>query len=500
MPDIRSEDREVQQYRTPPYSKEAEDGVLGALLIDNNTFDLIGGKIDSEDFYDYGNRLIFENIKRLLSQGKPADILTVHDILREGGLEKETGGLEYLNRLADYSPGAANVLRYAEIIRDRSIRRRLITTGNDIINDSMNPGAREAKDLLDEAQAKVLRISEDLSRSSSGFQKIDAVLADYTDHLRELSEIDNPSNVSGTSTGFPDLDRMTSGMHDGQLIIIAGRPAMGKTALATNMAYNVAEYMSHDKNMDPKSKGVAFFSLEMSADQLASRILATVTQTNGHKMRTGELDNAEFTRIAAAVRELEKIPLYIDDTPGLNINTIRTRARRLKRNKGLGLIVIDYIQLIVGSGSKKNEGNRVQELSEISRGLKILAKELNVPVIALSQLNRGVEQRDDKRPVMSDLRESGSIEQDADIVMFVYRENYYIQNEEPKQKAGETPEHLQHRMEEWQQRVRATANIGEVIIGKQRHGPTGTVQLFWNGDFAQFGNLTKEEYLPEQVG
>lgn len=227
MPDIRSEDREVQQYRTPPYSKEAEDGVLGALLIDNNTFDLIGGKIDSEDFYDYGNRLIFENIKRLLSQGKPADILTVHDILREGGLEKETGGLEYLNRLADYSPGAANVLRYAEIIRDRSIRRRLITTGNDIINDSMNPGAREAKDLLDEAQAKVLRISEDLSRSSSGFQKIDAVLADYTDHLRELSEIDNPSNVSGTSTGFPDLDRMTSGMHDGQLIIIAGRPAMG---------------------------------------------------------------------------------------------------------------------------------------------------------------------------------------------------------------------------------------------------------------------------------
>ena len=275
---------------------------------------------------------------------------------------------------------------------------------------------------------------------------------------------------------------------------------MGKTALATNMAYNVAEYMSHEKNLDPKSKGVAFFSLEMSADQLAGRILATVTQTNGHKMRTGELDNAEFTRIAAAVRELERIPLYIDDTPGLNINTIRTRARRLKRNKGLGLIVIDYIQLIVGSGSKNNEGNRVQELSEISRGLKILAKELNVPVIALSQLNRGVEQRDDKRPVMSDLRESGSIEQDADIVMFVYRENYYIQNEEPKQKAGETPEHLQNRLEEWQQRVRATANIGEVIIGKHRHGPTGTVQLFWNGDFAQFGNLTKEEYLPEQVG
>ena len=271
---------------------------------------------------------------------------------------------------------------------------------------------------------------------------------------------------------------------------------MGKTALATNIAYNVAEFMSHDKSVDPKSRGVAFFSLEMSADQLAGRILSTVTQTPGHKMRTGELDNAEFTRIAAAVRELETIPLYIDDTPGLNINAIRTRARRLKRNKGLGLIVIDYIQLIMGTGSKKTEGNRVQELSEISRGLKILAKELNVPVIALSQLNRGVEQRDDKRPVMSDLRESGSIEQDADIVMFVFRENYYIQNEEPKQRSGETPEHLQNRMEEWQKRIRETANLGEVIIGKQRHGPTGTVKLFWNGEFAQFGNLVKEEYLP----
>ena len=238
----------------------------------------------------------------------------------------------------------------------------------------------------------------------------------------------------------------------------------------------------------------------MSADQLASRIISTVTQTIAHKMRSGELDNAEFTRIAAAVRELENIPLYSDDTPGLTINSIRTRARRLKRNKGLGLIIIDYIQLIMGSGSKKTEGNRVQELSEISRGLKILAKELNLPVIALSQLNRGVEQRDDKRPLMSDLRESGSIEQDADSVMFIYRENYYLQNEEPQQKASETPEHLQKRHEEWEARVRATQNISEVIIGKNRHGSTGTIQLFWNGEFTQFGNLAKEEYLPDQIG
>ena len=257
--------------------------------------------------------------------------------------------------------------------------------------------------------------------------------------------------------------------------------------------------MSREKSIDPKEKGVAFFSLEMSSDELASRILSTVTQTPGQNMRTGELNNAEFTRIAAAVRELESIPLYIDDSPGLTINAIRTRARRLKRTKGLGLIVIDYIQLISGS-SKRGEVNRVQELSEISRGLKILAKELDVPVVALSQLNRGVESRDDKRPLMSDLRESGSIEQDADVVMFVFRENYYIHNEEPKQKQNETPEHLQQRIAEWQKRDRETANLAEVIIGKQRHGPVGTVKLFWNGQYAQFGNLANEEALPEQIG
>jgi len=274
---------------------------------------------------------------------------------------------------------------------------------------------------------------------------------------------------------------------------------MGKTALATNIAYNVADFMLHDKRIKPNDKGVAFFSLEMSSDQLAARILSTITHTSGHKMRTGELDNAEFTRIATAVRELEKIPLYIDDTPGLTVNAIRTRARRLKRSKGLGLIIIDYIQFIMGSGKQK-DGNRVQELSEISRGLKILAKELDVPVIAISQLNRGVESREDKRPIMSDLRESGSIEQDADIVMFIYREHYYLQNEEPKQKQNETAERLQQRLEEWEARKRAVQNIAEVIVGKQRHGPTGTLKLFWNAEHAEFGNLAKEEYLPNQIG
>ena len=482
-----------------PQNLEAEQALLGAVLANNKAFERISEFLKPLAFCRCHSQPKFiEVIAKLIQRGHVADVITLKNYFEQEGTLNEVGGHQYLVKLADSASPLTNAEYYAQFIYDKYLRRELINTGYEIVNEAMKEDLdSDATSQIEMAEKKLFDLSNE-GDSQGGFTDFATALTSSLSHIEAAYQKDG--KISGLPTQLDALDNKTGGLNNSDLIIIAGRPAMGKTALATNMAYNVAEYMSHDKNMDPKSKGVAFFSLEMSADQLASRILATVTQTNGHKMRTGELDNAEFTRIAAAVRELEKIPLYIDDTPGLNINTIRTRARRLKRNKGLGLIVIDYIQLIVGSGSKKNEGNRVQELSEISRGLKILAKELNVPVIALSQLNRGVEQRDDKRPVMSDLRESGSIEQDADIVMFVYRENYYIQNEEPKQKAGETPEHLQHRMEEWQQRVRATANIGEVIIGKQRHGPTGTVQLFWNGDFAQFGNLTKEEYLPEQVG
>ncbi len=481
-----------------PQNIEAEQALLGAILANNKAFEKVSEFLKPQHFADPIHQKIFEVISKLITRGHIADVITLKNYFEQEGTLNDVGGAKYLIKLADSSTPLTNAEYYAQFIYDKYLRRELISTGFDIVNNAAKEDLdSDANDQIEQAERRLFELSNQ-GDVNGGFVDFADALTSSLGHIEQAYQKDG--KISGLPTALDALDNKIGGLNNSDLLIIAGRPAMGKTALATNIAYNVADYMLHAKDLDEKSKGVAFFSLEMSADQLATRILSTVTQTNGHKMRTGELDNAEFTRIAAAVRELEKIPLYIDDTPGLNINTIRTRARRLKRNKGLGLIVIDYIQLINGTGSKRSEGNRVQELSEISRGLKIMAKELNLPVIALSQLNRGVEQRDDKRPLMSDLRESGSIEQDADIVMFVYRENYYLKNEEPQQKPSETPEHLQKRMEEWEARVRATNNIGEVIIGKQRHGPTGTVQLFWNGDYAQFGNLAKEEYLPDRIG
>ena len=481
-----------------PKSIEAEQALLGAILANNKTFEKVSEFLRPEHFADPIHAKIFDIISKLITRGHVADTVTLKNYFEQDGSLDEVGGYKYLIKLADSATPLTNAEYYAQFIYDKYLRRELIATGFEIANNAAKEDLdSDASEQIENAEKRLFDLANQ-GESSTGFIEFSTALTDSVKRIESAYQKDG--KISGLPTGLDALDAITGGLNDSDLIIIAGRPAMGKTALATNIAYNVADFLAHDKNTPAKNKGVAFFSLEMSADQLASRILSTVTQTNGHKMRTGELETAEFTRIAAAVRELEQIPLYIDDTPGLNINTIRTRARRLKRNKGLGLIVIDYIQLINGTGSKRSEGNRVQELSEISRGLKILAKELQVPVIALSQLNRGVESRDDKRPLMSDLRESGSIEQDADIVMFVFRENYYIKNEEPKPKAGELPEHLQKRLDDWKARLAATQNIAEVIIGKQRHGPTGTVQLFWNGDYAQFGNLAKQEYLPEQIG
>lgn len=481
-----------------PKNIEAEQALLGALLANNKAYEKISELLKPVYFADSTHQKIYEVVSKLITKGHVADIVTLKNYFEQEGTLNEVGGFSYLVKLADSASPLTNVEYYAQFIYDKYLRRELINTGYEIANNAMHEDIEtSALDQINSAEKSLYNLAES-GNSQGGFVDFSAALTSSLSAIEKAYQ--KEGRISGLPTGFSKLDYKLGGLNNSDLIIIAGRPAMGKTALATNIAYNVAEFFSRDKETPPEERGVAFFSLEMSSDELAARILSTVTQTPSHKMRTGELDASEFTRIAAAVRELENVPLYIDDTPGVSINAIRNRARRLKRSKGLGLIVIDYIQLISGTNERRGEGNRVQELSEISRGLKILAKELNIPVIALSQLNRGVELRDDKRPLMSDLRESGSIEQDADIVMFVFRENYYIHNAEPKQQEGEDPIKFQKKHDDWVARDRQTANVAEVIVGKQRHGPTGTVKLYWNGEYTQFGNLAEEDRLPEQRG
>ncbi len=481
-----------------PRNIEAEQALLGALLANNKAYEKVSEFLRAEHFSDPIHVKVYDVISRLIQKGHVADVITLKNYFEQEGTLNDVGGMAYLIKLSEASSPLTNIEYYAQFVYDKFLRRELIATGYDIASEAMNESFdASTASQIEKAEKRLFDLAMH-GDGQKGFQDFGTTLNSTLQMIQKAYE--KEGKVSGLSTGLNDLDYKMGGLNDSDLIILAGRPAMGKSALAMNIAYNVAENMRTNDKMDPHDKGVAIFSLEMSAEQLAARILSSITDTPGYKLRTGDMELGEFNRIAAAVREYQKLPLYIDDTPGININTIRTRARRLKRTNGLGLIVIDYIQLINGSGDKKSEGNRVQEVSEISRGLKILAKELKVPVIALSQLNRGLEQRDDKRPLMSDLRESGSIEQDADIVMFVFRENYYIHNAEPKRNTGETDEHFAKRTEEWQQRDRETANLGEVIIGKHRHGSTGTVKLFWNGEFARFSNLSPDDHLPEMRG
>jgi replicative DNA helicase len=442
-----------ERLKIPPHSLEAESSILGGLLLDNTAWDRMGDVVAEADFYRYEHRLIFSAIQALVSSNRPADVITVFEHLQSMGKADEVGGLAQLNALAQFVPSASNIRRYAEIVRERSILRRLVSVSDEIATSAFNPQGKPVASVLDEAEQKIFNIGEEGARMRQGFQSMENLVIELLDRVEEMSL--HPSDITGVPTGFHDFDRMTSGLQSGDLVILAARPSMGKTALAINIAENVAIR---------EGLPVAIFSMEMGAAQLAIRIVGSIGRIDQSRLRTGKLQDEEWPRLSESVERLREISLFIDETPGLTVSELRASARRLARRCGkLGLIVVDYLQLMSGSGSGDGE-NRATELGEISRGLKMLAKELQCPVIALSQLNRSVEQRNDKRPMMSDLRESGAIEQDADVIMFIYRDDYY--NKDSKE-----------------------PGVAEVIIAKQRNGPTGTVKLAFLKPITKFESL-----------
>ncbi|MGQ5524679.1 replicative DNA helicase [Chitinimonas sp. PSY-7] len=451
--DLAVADPQVAAIRTPPHSVEAEQSVLGGLLIDNRSWDRIADILTESDFYRDDHRVIFRHVSRLIETGRPADAVTVAESLENNNQLAYIGGLTYLASLAQNVPSAANMKRYGEIVRERSIMRQLAVIGTEIADGAYNPAGREAADLLDEAEGKVFEIAEQSARGKQGFLAMPDLLKEVVTRIDELYSRDNPDAVTGTPTGFVDLDARTSGLQPGDLIIVAGRPSMGKTAFSVNIAENVA--------LDSE-KPVAIFSMEMGGAQLAMRMIGSVGRLDQHKIKTGRFEDDDWQKLTYAAGKLSEANIFIDETPGLTALELRARARRLARqfDGKLGLIVIDYIQLMSGSG---RDQNRATEVGEISRSLKGLAKELRVPVIALSQLSRSVEQRPNKRPMMSDLRESGAIEQDADLIMFLYRDEYYNPDSPDK-------------------------GLAEVIISKHRNGPTGTVRLTFLGHYSRFEN------------
>ncbi len=446
-------DAQLASLKLPPHSIEAEQSLIGGLLLDNTAWDRIGDVVADGDFYRDDHRRIFRHISRLIEVGRPADVVTVFESIEKSNETDQTGGLGYLAEIANNTPSAANIRRYAEIVRERSVLRKLVSAGDEIAASALNPAGRDVKQILDEAEVKVLEIAEAGARSTAGFVAIQPLMAQVVEKIEELYGRDS-SDITGTPTGFTDLDKMTSGLQPGDMVVVAGRPSMGKTAFALN----IAEYVGVEMKLP-----VAIFSLEMSGPQLALRLLSSVGRIDQTKLRSARLTDDDWDKMTMALGKLHEANIHIDDTGAINSNDLRARARRLHRQYGkLGLIVIDYLQLM--TSARENE-NRATEISEISRSIKSLAKELQVPVIALSQLSRKVEERNDKRPLMSDLRESGAIEQDADIIIMMYRDEYY--NKDKPDNKG----------------------MAEAIVGKHRNGPTGPVMLTFLGEYTKFVNF-----------
>ena len=442
---------QISTLKLPPHSIEAEQSVLGGLLLNNEAWDRVGDIVSDEDFYRDDHRRIYRHISKLIENNKPADVLTTSESLQLAGELQGVGGIAYIQSLSEGTPSAVNIRLYAEIVRERAITRRLARVGEEIADAAYSPNGREARQLLDEAEKKVFDIAEMGRKQGQGFLSMSGLLSDVMTRLDELSK--NPSAVTGVATGFVDLDERTSGMQPGDLVIVAGRPSMGKTAFSLNIAEHVALRLGLP---------VLIFSMEMGGTQIAGRFLSSVSKVDQQRLRTGRLDGRDWDSLNQALTKLNDAPIQVDESAALNALELRARARRMWRQYGgLGMIVVDYLQLM--SASSSNGENRATEISEISRSLKALAKELKVPVVALSQLNRSLEQRPNKRPVMSDLRESGAIEQDADVILFIYRDEVY--NPESADKGS-----------------------AEIIIGKQRNGPIGTVKLTFVGQNTRFEN------------
>jgi replicative DNA helicase len=490
---IRSVDSPAEEsFRSPPQNLEAEQALLGAILANNEAADRVSNFLTADHFTEAVHSRIYDAATTLIRMGKLASAVTLKSHFENDATLKEIGGPAYLGRLAASATTIINAEEYGRTIYELAQRRKLIGIGTDVVNEAFQPDIEiNSKDMIEKAEQALYGLAE-TDKYGKGFQPFGRALTDAIDMASAAYQRDG--GLSGISAGLTDLDEKMGGLQSSDLIILAGRPAMGKTALATNIAYYVAKHYNAEYQPDGSNKVldggvVAFFSLEMSSEQLATRIIAEQSGISSEMIRRGKINEDEFQRLVDVSRELQSLPLYIDATGGLTIAQLASRARRLKRQRGLGLIVVDYLQLLAGSSNKAREG-RVQEVTEITVGLKALAKELAVPVIALSQLSRQVENREDKRPQLSDLRESGSIEQDADVVLFVYREEYYLERLMP---AEGTPE-----FQGWQEKMDRAHGKAEVIIGKQRHGPTGTVELQFEAKLTKFQNLVRDGYAPER--
>ena len=486
------------RLREPPHNFEAEQALLGAILVNNAAYQRVAEFLRPEHFADPLHGKLFDSLSRLIERGQVVSAVTLKTYVEQDEAMKAAGGATYLARLAAASVHVIDAAAFGKAVHDLYLRRQLIDLGEGVVNGAFGSDVDEtALSQIEVAEKKLYDLASS-GQTEGGFRPFRAALTEAM--VAAEAAYSRAGQLTGVATGLFQLDQLLGGLHRSDLVILAGRPSMGKTALATNIAFNAVKAYREEHGEDGKPKAVdgavvGFFSLEMSAEQLANRILSEQAGISSEKIRKGELISSDFDKVLAISHELEHLNLFIDDTPALSIAALRTRARRLKRTHGLGLLIVDYLQLLNPSGKSRQE-NRVQEVSEITRGLKTLAKELDVPVLALSQLSRAVEQREDKRPQLADLRESGSIEQDADVVMFVYREEYYLTRTEPTRRAEENDQRFNERHDAWKQRCEQTYGKAEVIVAKQRHGPTGIVRLSFEGAITKFDNLPADEDRP----